>query len=248
MRLLPVLVVAIPVLACDGQALPSAVIRGDASVIAAAGSSSGGTSDGGTGSSGTDNTADAGPSEISYPDAGPIALADAGTVTFTIKNHTSVPLQLPGGISGRWLEIGQSGYSLWPANSVMDGTLCDADPEELGELPPPGGDIPVDGEFTFDWKANAFMGAEPIPGMSEEYFCANTGGVPLGPHQFLICARQSDVLCHAEGSDFEFPPRLICAPMEAVVLPGHTTAEFAFDENDFPTQNCPQAIEGPKPE
>jgi hypothetical protein len=230
------------VLACDGDALPAAMGLGDAGVMEAGGTSSGGA---GSGS--------AGEGDISYADpaadAGPIAIADAGTVTFTIKNHTSVPLQLPGGVAGRWLEIGESGYSLWPANSVMDGTLCDADPGELGELPPPGGDIPIDGEFSFDWKANAFMGAEPIPGMSEEYFCANAGAVPLGRHQFLICARQGDVLCHPENDDsFEFPPRLICASTEAIVVPGHNVAEFTFDENDFPTENCPQAVEIPKPE
>lgn len=225
MRPLLLLLTGTSLLACDGDALDV-----DGGVIAAGGSSSG--------------------DDVSYADppldGGAIALADAGTVTFTVKNHTSVPLHLPGGIAGRWLEIGQSGYSLWPANSVMDGTLCDADPEELGELPPPSGEIPVDGEFSFEWKANAFMGAQPIPGMSEEYFCANTGSVPLGAHQFLICARQGDVLCHPENDEsFEFPPRLICGSMEAIVVPGHNTAEFTFDGNDFPTENCPQAIEVP---
>jgi hypothetical protein len=235
MRLFRLLAVAVPVLACDGDVMPLATGVGDASAIDA-------------GDTSNDSTGTGGDGEISYADppgdAGPIAIADAGSVTFTIKNHTSVPLQLPGGMAGRWLEIGESGYSLWPANSVMDGTLCDADPEELGELPPPGGEIPVDGEFSFDWKANAFMGAQPIPGMSEEYFCANAGAVPLGRHQFLICARQGDVMCHPENDDsFEFPPRLICASMEAIVVPGHNVAEFTFDENDFPTENCPQAVE-----
>jgi hypothetical protein len=179
-------------------------------------------------------------------DAGPAEIANSGSVTFTIRNHTSVPLALPGGMAGRWLEIGYGTYSLWPANSVMDGTLCDADPEELGELPPPGGDLPVGGEFTFEWKANAFRGAMPVPGMSEDYFCARTSSVPLGEHQFLICARESDVLCHADNFA-DFPPRLICAPMTATVNLGHTHAEFTFDEDDFPTENCPQAEEIPKP-
>jgi len=176
--------------------------------------------------------------------SGSADLMSSGTVTFTIKNQTTVSLSLPGGMAGRWLEIGLSGYSMWPANSVTDNALCDADPQELGELPPPGGEIPVNGEHIFEWRANAFMGAAPIPGMSEEYMCANTGRVPLGEQQFLICARQAGVACSAPDFD-PFPPQMICTSLMAQVAAGQTSAEFVFDSDLFPTENCSQGEEIP---
>jgi hypothetical protein len=231
-------------LGCDGKAPPSTQSQGDASVI----SSSGGTTTMSEADASTNSGSmgSAGEADINYADrvfdAGPTNLADSGTITFTIHNDTGVPLSLPGGLAGRWLEIGYSGYSLWPANSVTDGTLCDADPDELGELPPPAGEIPVGGEFSFDWKANAFRGAKPVPGMSEDYFCAATSSVPIGEHQFLICARQGDVHCYTDAIE-SYPPRLICASTMAHVGLGHTHADFTFGDASFPTENCPQAEE-----
>jgi hypothetical protein len=144
---------------------------------------------------------------------------------------------------GRWLEIGLSHHSLWPANGVQEGALCGADPDDVGELPPPGGQIAVGEAHQYVWRANSFVGAMPIPGMSEEYLCAEVAPVPLGEQQFLICARQADVQCSVPG--ILFPPRLICASTMVRVTGGDVEAEFVFDENHFPTLNCPEAEEVP---
>lgn len=176
-------------------------------------------------------------------DAATAALSASGNITFTIKNRTSVPLSLPGGMFGRWLEIGLNHHSLWPANGVQEGELCGADPDELGELPPPGAEVEAGEDHQYVWRANSFVGAMPVPGMSEDYLCAEVEPVPLGRQQFLICARQADVQC--SGSGVTFPPRLICASTEVDVTRGDSEAEFVFDETHFPTLNCPEAEEVP---
>ncbi|MBN1654263.1 MAG: hypothetical protein JXA30_10880 [Deltaproteobacteria bacterium] len=165
-------------------------------------------------------------------------IADAATVTFEVYNASTVPLYLSDGTGGpRWLEIEQEGYSLWRVSYAEGAKLCDANPLELGDIPPGDAVVEPNERFLYEWKANAFTGAEVSRGILDAYYCLNVARVPLGSHRFQVCGYQANLVCPAVPNRSSLPP-LICIPTEVEVAEEDTHVEIVFSEELLSQSVC----------